>query len=626
MRNLYRLLAVGIVFMAFGCQKNDDGMNPEETGMDEIQVSDRFNYETTRDIELKVILPNSVDYSGTKRRIDIYSMSPADGGKKLFSSGAGENGQSLSDFRVPAYLDSLYVQSFAGGGYVPVQDNNLKEGGIIQFDYNEFYDSQAPDEAEQNKSLARTNQRSFQLESRPKSAKVVNLLGNPGFETNDFGTKPYWGSPIPADGKWYITDNLVGNTSQENDGSRTFLRINGGSNTFGGVTQLIDAEAGDVVTFSSEMRGINATSNYYHRVWLYLIPLNANGNPITFYNVLNTQPSSQWHSKTISASMPQGTASCQVLYWVWSYYGNVKIDLDNAVASGPVQDSDGDGVDDEEDDYPNDTEKAFDVFYPGENEFGSLGFEDNWPGQGDYDFNDLVIDYNYKQVLNGSNQLVEMNARYAVRAIGASFENGFGIKLGAPPSDVEQVSGMEVPGEYTTLAANGLESGQSEATIIAFENAFDILPHQGGGLGVNTNPNAPFVEPDTLNISLEMENPVNTAEVGMAPYNPFLIVDGIRGREVHLPGHEPTDLADPNFFGTGQDDSQPQNGRYYKTANNLPWAIDIPAPYQYPVEKVEINQAYNHFVEWAESDGEQYDDWYLDKQGYRSQQNIYQQP
>jgi LruC domain-containing protein len=85
----------------------------------------------------------------------------------------------------------------------------------------------------------------------------------------------------------------------------------------------------------------------------------------------------------------------------------------------------------------------------------------------------------------------------------------------------------------------------------------------------------------------------------------------------------PTDLMDVSYFGTEDDKSDVSINKYYKTANNLPWAINIPSSFDWPREKIEINWAYYHFIEWAESLGINYDDWYLDLSGYRNNSNIY---
>ncbi len=61
--------------------------------------------------------------------------------------------------------------------------------------------------------------------------------------------------------------------------------------------------------------------------------------------------------------------------------------------------------------------------------FGTLAFEDLWPGKGDYDFNDLVIDYQFLITTNTSNYVESVQGTFIIRAIGASFENGFGFQL-----------------------------------------------------------------------------------------------------------------------------------------------------------------------------------------------------
>lgn len=64
--------------------------------------------------------------------------------------------------------------------------------------------------------------------------------------------------------------------------------------------------------------------------------------------------------------------------------------------STPVQtDADNDGVPDALDAYPTDGERAFNSFYPNEVDFATYAFEDLWPAYGDYDFNDLVVNFNY---------------------------------------------------------------------------------------------------------------------------------------------------------------------------------------------------------------------------------------
>ncbi len=291
-------------------------------------------------------------------------------------------------------------------------------------------------------------------------------------------------------------------------------------------------------------------------------------------------------------------------------------------------DSDGDGVPDADDDYPYDPDRAFDNYYPATG-YSTLAYEDLWPGKGDYDFNDLVLDFKFQMVTNASNKVVEIFGEFIIKAFGAGYENGFGFQLAnnnVAQSDIT-VTGYELQEGYITLNANGTEAGQSKPTIIVYDNTFNIMQHPGQGTGLNTDPLAPYVTPDTVNITMDFTHDTYTlAQIDIPNFNPFLIVNQNRGIEVHLPDYEPTDMVDQGYFGTFDDDSDPLTGKYYQTQNNLPWAINIYESFDYPKEKIQIPNAYNHFVEWAESGGTSFPYWYQDNPGYRNDANIYVVP
>jgi hypothetical protein len=74
------------------------------------------------------------------------------------------------------------------------------------------------------------------------------------------------------------------------------------------------------------------------------------------------------------------------------------------------EDTDADGATDFVDSFPDDPNLAYENYYPSQSFFGSLAFEDLWPSRGDYDFNDLVIDYQFKEILNANNEVVQVDA------------------------------------------------------------------------------------------------------------------------------------------------------------------------------------------------------------------------
>jgi hypothetical protein len=70
------------------------------------------------------------------------------------------------------------------------------------------------------------------------------------------------------------------------------------------------------------------------------------------------------------------------------------ISQENVLPMKPAVDADNDGVNDVDDEYPTDPNKAFNNYYPSKTGSASVAFEDQWPSKGDYDLNDLVVDYN----------------------------------------------------------------------------------------------------------------------------------------------------------------------------------------------------------------------------------------
>ncbi len=619
------IIAVALAFGLQSCHKTPPP-DDSKTAMEDLQIPDGFTFESTEVVTVTIKMPSSVSFEDMRSRFDIYTADPAQGGKFITSGSFDKNGEYTGEIRIPTALDELYVKTIAGSVVVSLNNNGGKEGGVI-IDFGDDYGFNEPDTVppEGGKSaIAGTEYYGSHFAAVPTSGRT-NVVGNGDFENNDFGTIHYWSTGHPVDGRWYFTQ-YSGSMEWYDDGGNHVIRTpwtEPGNYYYGGAAQMIDANPGDVVTFSADIRSEGNNNGLY--AWLYLIPFNSSGHYLGFYNVRYYHPSNSWTRKTLVATMPSGTVKCKVLIWTNDYTANAAVYVDNVEVTGPVTDSDGDGVDDDLDDYPNDATRAFNVYYPNEEDWGTLAYEDLWPGKGDYDFNDLVLDYHFKSVLNSSNELVEFYTDYSVRAVGASLKNGFAFMLGGDPTNVASVSGANITENYLNLNSNGTEQGQTNTVIFLFDNAFNNIGSSGSTF-INTKPDVDYVEPDTNQLHVVYQTPVSVSTTGTAPYNPFLVVNKERGKEVHLAGEEPTDLADATLFGTWFDDTDPASGKYYQSATNLPWAIDLPVSFEYPVEQVEILNAYTHFAQWAESGGTDYPDWYMDKSGYRVDENIYSPP
>jgi len=290
----------------------------------------------------------------------------------------------------------------------------------------------------------------------------------------------------------------------------------------------------------------------------------------------------------------------------------------------PALDSDSDGVLDDNDDYPTDPDRAFNNYYP-VTAPGTLVYEDLWPSFGDFDFNDLVLGYRFKTVTNASNEVVEVFGSFVVRANGAGQHNGFGFALpdaeATLPSNLVVTDYSLTQGIITIDGTTHLESGHTEAVVIAFDDTYDLMP---GIFNTITGGAAATEDSVVIKMTVTGGGPYTEADFSLNTWNPFIFINQDRGRELHHMDYEPTFLMNTAYLGTKDDASNPGNGWYYRSATLLPWALDFPVEFDYPSEYNDISTAYLHFAAWAESGGLLFIDWYSNTDvGYRNTANIY---
>lgn len=179
-------------------------------------------------------------------------------------------------------------------------------------------------------------------------------------------------------------------------------------------------------------------------------------------------------------------------------------------------------------------------------------------------------------------------------------------------TNVENIS-FPVPAQY--------QDGNSYKLMISFAGTGGN--NRVGGSFYNTVAGEPLGISDTQRVSITFATPSTVAVLSSVTFNPFLIKDRTRGWEIHLRDYPPIALADQSVFGTVDDDSNPAQNRYYKSPENLPWALEVSSRFEYPTEKTDILDAYLDFANWAQSSGQQEADWYVEGQGRRSESNIY---
>lgn len=267
--------------------------------------------------------------------------------------------------------------------------------------------------------------------------------------------------------------------------------------------------------------------------------------------------------------------------------------------SDPIPDADGDGVNDDDDYFPSDATKAYNIVYPSGNKFYYHLYEDLWPSLGDYDFNDIVLKTKLHVYTNAQNKLVGGRVISTVYWIGGGIPRGAGMEWFASNGNASQLKYMPDNTVVFTEADNVV-------TDPIVKNAVQLF---------NDN----IIE--SLNQTVDFEFDWDYQKGGNSLWVQVYIYNE-RNREIHMFGHPPTEAQDMNLFGTGNDASQTtwnwsvgipfsNPTDFYKTVNKLPWGLEISArEFRVPLEKVEIIDAYPQFKAWAESGGTQSRDWY----------------
>jgi LruC domain-containing protein len=284
----------------------------------------------------------------------------------------------------------------------------------------------------------------------------------------------------------------------------------------------------------------------------------------------------------------------------------------NGVGNGTpaVVDSDGDGVPDNLDAYPNDPTKAYNVT----GGKGTLAFEDNWPNKGDFDFNDAVVTYSYNIVTSAQNNVVVVQGTYSLVATGGVDNNAFGIQF---PVSASSVSGLAVT-RNTVAETASFEAGQTYAVVFLYTNMRNEMANWNTVLGSPVSPAVNYT------VTFNVANGPNISTFGLDEYNPFICsID--RGHEVHMAGKAPTALANTSLFGTQDDNTNVATGTYFLTKAGLPFALCLPVTnFAYPIEGVDITKAYLYMPNWATSGAAGYSDWYSNTaSGYRNTAYIY---
>ncbi len=282
----------------------------------------------------------------------------------------------------------------------------------------------------------------------------------------------------------------------------------------------------------------------------------------------------------------------------------------------------GGSADGEVEDYQVDVQEAEATvtYYPSASGLSTLAFEDNWPHEGDYDMNDLVV-HMKTAVWNKPSGVSLVQMKGAMSAVGAAYHNGFAVRLpGVKRNDID-IDNVKYAINDQEVKFQPVESGREEAIFIITYNLFNF---------VGTGEDCKFYRTEIgcgsdLQMKFEahipMKEPVPVALKGV--FDPFLFATpgawhgghfaSAPGRsyEIHLKNYAPTEAFDHNLFNEPGDDASVPGQYYYQTEKGLPWALEIGTEWNHPIEYTDIGHAYPYFSNWATSDGGFEKSWFL---------------
>lgn len=201
-------------------------------------------------------------------------------------------------------------------------------------------------------------------------------------------------------------------------------------------------------------------------------------------------------------------------------------------------------------------------------------FEDNWPAEGDYDMNDVVMKYEVTCSNNVETKTSSAKIQMTVLAVGATKSLAIGYQLdGITPNAVEGVS-----------PNNGqMESGQANVVMLPIWDAHKALDPNAGHVTMNTYKltNSPYECTETISFNKDVSIRIN----------PFIVYGnwGDKRSEIHLPG----------FRGTDKANTASKDYDYYE--NGTMWGIRVAnmESVTWPKENVNIRVAYEGFDSWT---------------------------
>jgi LruC domain-containing protein len=239
------------------------------------------------------------------------------------------------------------------------------------------------------------------------------------------------------------------------------------------------------------------------------------------------------------------------------------------------------------------------VYAPGQGVSGLVLFEDLWPNNGDLDFNDQTVAYNYEFLLDSAGKVVTMKASFNVLAVGAHLHNGLYLHLPLTRAG-RAVTVVDQDGYSVSPLAS-----ETDLVIPVLADTRSLFTGQGF---VNTEANLPVEVVRPLNLTITFADGAPLVH-SLSPFDLFIARSADFTYQIHMPQFAGTDAMNTTLFGKGNDRST-VGGVHFINENGLPFALAIPDVVAWPQERVMLDLVYPDIRGFASSGGSSNKDWY----------------
>lgn len=265
-------------------------------------------------------------------------------------------------------------------------------------------------------------------------------------------------------------------------------------------------------------------------------------------------------------------------------------------------------------------------FFPcQEYKLGTFVFEDLWPGEGDYDFNDFIVEYHISKIYESESptrsqrKVKNIEMDFDLKAQGAGYiGNAFAVRFDGMSYNLNNISvtklcdnrsgsGFQTYNLNNTiwgaLDNQGIQYTPDGIVVLPIiENAQEkfLFTHYGWQPHINTiqSDDGKRGKGFKYKIILTFTDPVNDNFKIL----PMLFPCGERAREINLPLVKPTALCDYlNKAGIDPNNPPADHVFYAYGPDHLPWALDVPyLNIRYAIEYKRVDQVYYpEFQNWS---------------------------